>query len=98
MQMFKKVYVRNMMTLLTGLIFLNMSFFLVEVSALKLTQDTKLVVNIAKLISSSSAEEEKGSPAGAADEDVSAKEVDLIIHYTIHTCCDHVTTIDKKRC
>jgi hypothetical protein len=98
MLMFKKLYIKNLMTLFTGLIFLNMSFFLMEVSALKLHQDKKLLVNIAKLISSSSAEEEKGSVGGSADEDVSAKEVDLIINYTIHANSDHISTLDKKRC
>ena len=72
------------MTLFTGLIFLNMSFFLAEVSALKLNQDKKMVSNIIKLISSSAAEEEKDA-FGGADEDCSAKEVDLIFNYSTHT-------------
>ena len=72
------------MTLFTGLIFLNMSFFLAEVSALKLSQDKKMFSNIIKLISSNAAEEEKDA-FGGTDEDSSAKEVDLIFSYSAHT-------------
>ena len=49
----KNIYVRNLMTLFTGLVFLNMSFFLFEVSALKLNQDKTMFSNIIKLISNS---------------------------------------------
>lgn len=98
MLMFKSNYIKNVMTLLTGLIFLNMSFFLFEVSALKLHQDKKLLMNIAKLISASSAEEEKGSVGGSADEDFSAKEVDLFVSYTIHAIGDDILSLNTKRC
>ena len=98
MLMFKKLYIKNAMTLFTGLIFLNMSFFLMEVSALKLHQDKKLLVNIAKLISSSSAEEEKGSVGGSADEDLSAKEVDLIASYPVHSIYNQILSVNIKRC
>lgn len=84
------------MALFTGLIFLNMSFFLAEVSALKLTQDKKMLENIARLISSSAAEEEKDIFGGFADEDCSAKEVDLIFSYTIHTIHGHGILTDNK--
>lgn len=45
--------------LITGLIFLNMNFFLAEVSALELDKDRNMAENIAKLIATSSTEEEK---------------------------------------
>ena len=47
------------MALFTGLIFLNMSFFLAEVSALELTKDKKMLKNIALLISSSAPKRKK---------------------------------------
>ena len=75
---------RNLMTLFTGLVFLNMSFFLFEVSALKLNQDKTMFSNIIKLISNSAAEEEK-DVFGGTDEDCTAKEVDLIVNYSTHT-------------
>jgi len=97
MLIFRNTYVRNVMALFTGLIFLNMSFFLAEVSALKLTLDKKMVENIAKLISSSAAEEEKDAFGGHADEDCSAKEVDLIFNYDAHTFNSHILLIKSNR-
>ncbi|WP_276372075.1 hypothetical protein [Chryseolinea sp. H1M3-3] len=73
-----------------------MSFFLFEVSALKLNQDKDMVANIAKLISSSAAEEEK-DVFGGADEDHSAKEIDLIFSYAAHTIHSFNVQISKKR-
>ena len=98
MLVFRNTYVKNIMALFTGLIFLNMSFFLAEVSALKLTLDKKMVENIAKLISSSAAEEEKDVFGGTPDEDCSAKEVDLIFNYSTHTLDSHVLLIKNRRC
>src|SRR5688572_28795812 len=98
MLIFKNERIKHAMTLFTGLIFLNMSFFLMEVSALKLTQDKKMLVNIAKLISTSSNEEEKGSVGGSADEDFSAKEVDLCSNYITHTIFNHGSSLSNKRC
>jgi len=77
--------VSNALSLFTGIVFLNMSFFLAEVSALKLDKDKKMIENIAKLIAGSSSEEEKDVFGGAADEDSAAKEIDLIFSYTIYT-------------
>ena len=84
------------MTLFTGVIFLNMSFFLAEVSALKMHQDKKMFANIVKLISSSAAEEEKDA-FGGTDEDNSAKEVDLIFGYSVHTIHNHISEVNNKR-
>jgi hypothetical protein len=97
MLIFRNKRIKNAMALFTGLIFLNMSFFLAEVSALKLTQDKKMMQNIALLISSSAAEEEKDAFGGAADEDCSAKEVDLIFNYSTHTIHGHEIVIKNKR-
>jgi len=84
------------MTLFTGLIFLNMSFFLFEVSALKISQDKKMYSNIMKLISSNAAEEEKDA-FGGQEEDSSAKEVDLIFSYSVHTIRNHISEVNNKR-
>ncbi len=56
-----------------------------------------MIANIAKLISSSSAEEEKDAFGGAADEDLSAKEVDLIFNYTTHTIYRHILEVKSTR-
>jgi hypothetical protein len=97
MPIFRNSNIKNAMALFTGLIFLNMSFFLAEVSALKLTQDKKMLENIARLISSSAAEEEKDVFGGIADEDCSAKEVDWIFSYSVHTIHGKGIVIDNKR-
>jgi hypothetical protein len=96
MLIFKKLYVRNLMTLFTGLVFLNMSFFLAEVAALKLNQDKKIFSNIVKLISNSAAEEEKDA-FGGTDEDCSAKEVDLIFNYLTHSVHSYGLDVNNKR-
>lgn len=80
MRLFRLKYVSNTLTLFTGIIFLNMSFFLAEVSALKLHKDKKMMENISKLLSGSAAEEEKDI-FGGSDEDNTAKEIDLIFNY-----------------
>jgi hypothetical protein len=95
MSIFRISLYKNAMTLFTGLIFLNMSFFLAEVSMLKLNQDKKMIGNIAKLIASSSAEEEKDA-FGGTDEDCSAKEVDLIFQYHTHASADFALISSKR--
>lgn len=84
------------MTLFTGLIFLNMSFFLAEVAALKLNQDKKIFANIVTMITNSAAEEEK-DVFGGTDEDCSAKEVDLIFNYATHSIYSHILDLNNKR-
>ena len=84
------------MTLLTGLIFLNMSFFLAELSALKVSQDKKIFSNIIKLISSNASEEEKDA-FGGDDGDSSSKEIDLIFSYSAHTIHTSVSEVKNKR-
>ncbi|MBA4055877.1 MAG: hypothetical protein C0490_14275 [Marivirga sp.] len=85
MKLFRIKYVSNALSLFTGIVFLNMSFFLAEVSLLKLDQDKQMVENIAKLLAGCAAEEEKDVFGGSADEDPTAKEIDLIFSYAIFT-------------
>jgi hypothetical protein len=72
------------LSLFTGIIFLNMSFFLVEISALKTESNRRLLENISKLVAGSSAEEEQDAFGGYADEDTSANEVDLFLMHIKH--------------
>jgi hypothetical protein len=81
MKIFRNVIIKNVLSLLTGIIFLNMSFFLYEITALKLGQNQQMAANIAKLLSTSASEEERDAFGGAADEDSKIKEVDLIFSY-----------------
>src|SRR5688572_32399437 len=89
MSILRKPLFMKVMTLVTGLIFLNMSFFLAEVSALKLDQDKQMIGNIAKLIASSSAEEEKDA-FGGTDKDASSKEVEFVLDYVVGSVNDHI--------
>jgi hypothetical protein len=61
-----------------------MSFFLAEVTALKLDQDKQMMENISKLLAGSAAEEEKDIFGGSSDEDTTAKEIDLIFNHHIY--------------
>ncbi|MFZ2907234.1 MAG: hypothetical protein WAZ98_13615 [Cyclobacteriaceae bacterium] len=58
MDAFRQRSLVRLFAFITGAMFLNMSFFLAEVSALKIS-DRGLIENIAKLVSSSGFEEER---------------------------------------
>jgi hypothetical protein len=85
MKIFRNTIVRNILALFTGIIFLNMSFFLYEVTVLGLGKNKQMAANIAKLLSTSASEEERDAFAGGADEDAKVKEVDLIFSYDTHS-------------
>ena len=84
MEVFRLRYVSHGFSLFTGIVFLNMSFFLAEISALKLDQNKQMMENISKLLAGCAAEEEKDAFGGTSDEDTTAKEIDLIFHYHTH--------------
>lgn len=72
------------MTVFTGIVFLNLSFFLAEVTALKIGKENKqLVENLVRIFSTVSEEEKDINTGESADTASSfAKEVDL--HLTEH--------------
>lgn len=96
MEVFRLRYVSHGFSLFTGIVFLNMSFFLAEISALKLDQNKQMMENIAKLLAGCAAEEEKDVFGGTSDEDTSAKEIDLIFHYHTHTPRHHVLVLTSN--
>ena len=75
MNCFRTHYLSKITALITGVVFLNMSFFLAEVSMLKYDQ-ADLIENIANLIFNSGFEEERD---GQSHTDNGAKEVDLLL-------------------
>ncbi len=84
MNVFRQRYLAKTFSLITGVIFLNMSFFLAEVTLLKFSQK-EIIENIAKLILNSGFEEERDCESSGGD--TFGKEVDLHlqqvqIHYT----------------
>lgn len=58
--------VTRIFSLLTGLIFLNMSFFLAEVSMLEL-KDRQMLENVAKLVLNGGLEEERDAHSSGTD-------------------------------
>lgn len=79
MKLFRLKGVTQAFALFTGIVFLNMSFILAEVAAIKIDHDKQLLRNIAALFAGCSAEEETGN---SADEDTAVSEIDLILNYT----------------
>ena len=84
MNAFRIKYVMNTLSLFTGVIFLNMSFILAEISALKVDRDKEMARNLSILVASSAAEEE---PGGSSDEDSTVSEMDLIFNCAPHPVC-----------
>jgi hypothetical protein len=79
MKVFRIKYVTTALSLFTGIIFLNMSFILVEITALKMDRDKEMARNLSILVASGVAEEEPGT---AADEDSTVSEIDLIFNHS----------------
>ncbi len=76
MNSFRQNYLSTAFSFITGILFLNMSFFLTEVSLLNIT-DHQIAAHIAKLISTNGFEEERDGET--SEKGTSAKEVDLLI-------------------
>jgi hypothetical protein len=76
MQMVRSTFVCRIFALITSLVFFNMSMIFIEVKGLKLDKDKATIENLAKQIAGCSSEEETDS--GAADEDTTVKEIDLM--------------------
>ncbi|MBL7857493.1 MAG: hypothetical protein JNM57_07375 [Cyclobacteriaceae bacterium] len=80
---FRKKGIEKFLTILTGLVFLNMSFFMAEVSALKLCKNQQMMENIIKLIAGSASEEETDIFGGSEKDNTADKEVDFSVEKII---------------
>lgn len=78
MNSFRRNILAKIFALLTGAIFLNTSFFMAEISMLKVSNH-ELLQNIAKLASNFGLEEERDGES--SEKDTSAKEVDIMINH-----------------
>jgi len=87
--------IQQVLTLVTGVIFLNMSFFLAEISALKLDKNQEMVENIAKLIAGAASEEEKDIFGGESEDAKWSKEVDLLTEIKNHANHSNLLTVDQ---
>jgi hypothetical protein len=91
-KLFRKRLVQQLTTVLTGLLFLNMSFFMIELTALKLAKyDKEMLQDLVTMLARVS-EEEKGSQGPSPDSGL-AKEVDLFMHlYTSELSAGYTLT------
>jgi hypothetical protein len=95
MEILRRHFLSKVFGVLTGLIFLNMSFFLAEVTYLQFDKK-ELMENIAKLILNSGFEEERDcEPAG---NDAATKGIDLILQQVqIHHAASFLMSISANR-
>jgi hypothetical protein len=63
MELFRKRFIMLSFLVVTGLTFLNMSFFLAEISAMKTSYDKTALENIARMFTASLSEEETETSA-----------------------------------
>lgn len=101
MKFFRVIPIRNIITVFTGIVFLNMSFFLAEIKALELDKHNKqLIENLIRSFSCIS-EEERDTATGSESHDSgfsSAKEVDLyFIEYARASSNDFAIILNKHR-
>ena len=75
MQYIRTCLVCRLFAVLTALVFLNMSFVMAEICALKLDKDRQLIESISRIISGCSEEEADG----LADEDNTVKEINMFV-------------------
>lgn len=80
MKLFRHSSTVALLSLLLGAVFLNMSFFMAEVSMLQI-KDKQLLENIADLVANSGCEEERDGETSTKD---SVKEVDIISQLLVH--------------
>jgi len=83
MKFFRSLHIQKYVTLATGLVFLNLSFFMTELSLLELEKhDKRMLKSLISMLARVS-EEEKGAQSSSSESGSFAKEVDLYLH--LHT-------------
>lgn len=83
MDCFRKNIVRLVFLLVTGVTFLNMSFFIAEVTLLNLSKDDAAIENVIKILIAGGFEEENETPDGQ-EKSFSMKEVDLFMSLNLY--------------
>jgi hypothetical protein len=81
MNWFRNPYTQKPLLFFAGVFFLNMSFFLAEVSVLKLDHKNEMIGNIARLICNGGLEEEKECSSDSSEGNSTIKEIDFHISY-----------------
>lgn len=95
MEILREHFLSKAFGLITALIFLNMSFFLAEVTLLKF-EEKELIENIAKQIFNSGFEEERDCETSGTD--AFGKEVDLLVQQAqIHRASSFLISLRLNR-
>lgn len=84
MMLFRHMALIRVFSLFTGVIFLNMSFFLAELSMLEL-KDKEMIENVCNLVLNAGLEEERDAHSSGADVPLKVLTLsctDLLIHHT----------------
>lgn len=84
MNRFREHFLSRFLTLLTTLLFVNMSFFLAEVSLLELEKDGRFAKIITLIMSGTCFEEEKETSGDTSEEDTAAKKIEVVVHHHNH--------------
>ena len=78
MNQFREHFLSKLLALATTLIFLNMSFFLAEVTLLELEKDGRFGKIITLILSGSCFEEERETGGDTSEEETSAKKIEVV--------------------
>lgn len=84
MNRFRDFFFTRLLTLATALIFLNMSFFLAEISLLGLDKDGRFNKIITLVLAGTCFEEEKEAGADTSEEEKSAKKIEVVFQDHCH--------------
>lgn len=93
MRRFREHVAGKILTVITTLMFLNLSFLLAEVRLLGIDKDTRFSRIISLIVSGSCFEEEKEA-GGDTSEDDSSKKIDLALHHH-HQSSDAYSLLSK---
>ena len=84
MKVFRNQIALKIFSLFTGVIFLNMSFFLAEISLLEL-KDQRIIENVCNLVLNAGLEEERDAHSGGSDVPLKAFSMageNLLLHHS----------------
>ena len=80
MTFFRRNHIQRFLTLVTGLMFLNLSFFMTELTWMDLEKHDKQMLKRLVTMLAGVSEEEKGAHGGSSETGSFAKEVDLYLN------------------
>ena len=89
MNRFREHFLSKIITVATTVVFLNMSFFLAEVSILELEKDSRFTKIIVLILSGTCFEEEREVGGDVSEEDAAAKKIELVFGYETYPSAGH---------